>query len=503
VNKIWKSFRIEISSHKLVYIFLFSILLFGFLLRIYRINSLLGFYYDQGRDALVIWDLITKGKTFLIGPTTGLAGIFRGPYYYYLISPFYFLGNGNPVWPSIFLSFTTVLAGLIGYYLGSKFQNKATGIIFAILSSFSFYIVTASRWLSNPTPMLLLSVVLIWSMYMVTQGKKWAWPMIFFVSGLSLFNFGSSGELFYFPAIIIFLIWQWKNRPNLKQLALSIILFTLTFVPLVVFDLKHEHILLNNILKTFGQEKSFVFPNSAFFIERTKIYYEIFSKELFHQRGLMELMMLSVVGASFLFFLPTISKNSKTRILLLLIASPIVGLYFYQGNYGNLYEYYLTGYYLIYLLLVAVVLGLLWKYRLGKVFVVLFIGLFLVNNYEPLKFTLTLNTDSKGAIYFANQKQAIDWIYKDANENKFNVDVYVPPVIPYTYDYLFTWYGNRNYGYEPDKNEQHLLYTLYEDDPPHPERLQAWLERQKGIGKILDSYTTGGITVEKRERITK
>ncbi|MEK7526341.1 MAG: hypothetical protein AAB546_02585, partial [Patescibacteria group bacterium] len=87
------SFKKEISSNKLVYLLLPLIFLIGFFLRIYRIGDLLAFHFDQGRDALVIWDLIKNKELFLIGPTTGLAGIFRGPYYYYLITPFYFLGN--------------------------------------------------------------------------------------------------------------------------------------------------------------------------------------------------------------------------------------------------------------------------------------------------------------------------------------------------------------------------------------------------------------------------
>jgi len=93
LKKIQKAFK----KFSLENIFLIAIILFAFLLRVYRINDLLGFYYDQGRDALVVWDLIHNGKFFLIGPTTGIAGIFRGPYYYYLITPFYLLGRGNPI----------------------------------------------------------------------------------------------------------------------------------------------------------------------------------------------------------------------------------------------------------------------------------------------------------------------------------------------------------------------------------------------------------------------
>ena len=58
--------------------------------------ELTGFYYDQGRDALVIWDLIKNGKMFLIGPTTGVEGIFLGPGFYYLLAPWYWLGGEIP-----------------------------------------------------------------------------------------------------------------------------------------------------------------------------------------------------------------------------------------------------------------------------------------------------------------------------------------------------------------------------------------------------------------------
>ena len=177
-------------------ILLVLILIFGFFLRVYNIENTLGFYFDQGRDALIIWDLWHNGNLFLIGPTTGIAGIFRGPFYYYLIAPFYLIGAGNPVWPSVFLSITTVVASFFGFYLGKKIHSNTAGIIMAVFSSVSFNIVMASRWLSNPTPMLLLSMLLVFFMLVVAEGKKWGWYGISTVLGLSLFSFGSASEVF-------------------------------------------------------------------------------------------------------------------------------------------------------------------------------------------------------------------------------------------------------------------------------------------------------------------
>ena len=110
------------------------------------------------------------------------------------------------------------------------------------------------------------------------------------------------------------------------------------------------------------------------------------------------------------------------------------------------------------------------------------------------------------SIIIENQLKAIDYIFKDSEKKgSFNVDVYVPPVIPHAYDYLFLWQGEKRCGEDLCglrlSEQVPLLYTLYEEDPPHPERLNAWLERQKGIGIVEEERNFGGITVERRKRI--
>lgn len=491
----------EIRKHRNFYSLLLLVLLAAFFLRVYRIDQLLGFYYDQGRDGLVIWDFIHNHKLFLIGPTTGIAGIFRGPWYYWLITPFYWLGRGNPVFPAVFLAFTTVVAIGFVYFLGFKIQGKMTGFLAAVIASFSFYIVYAARWLSNPTPMMLLSILLVWGMFMVTEGKKWGWPVISFCAGLSLFNFGSSGELFYFPAIFVFAIWQRKNWPDLKNLLLSIFLFAITFAPLVVFDLKHQGILRNDFYQSFISEKSFTTPTKYLLDNRTNFYYKVFTKLLFDSRGLKERVILIIVSIWFLVSLPRYFKSKGTTILILLLASPIIGLYFYQGNYTVLYDYYFTGYYPIFILLFAVVLGDIWRFKIGKIFVLYFVYLFLASNLSIILPRLRDNMMGSESIALVNQEKAIEWVYQSANGRDFNVDVYVPPVIPYAYDYLFKWLGTYKYHKLPDDSHVNLLYTLYEVDPPHPERLQAWLDRQKGIGTVVTEQSFGGITVQERVRI--
>lgn len=493
----------EILEHKIIYLLLLIILGFGLFLRVYNLNNILGFYYDQGRDALSIWNLWHLGHIPFIGPTTGIAGIFRGPFYYYLIAPFYLIGNGNPTYPSVFLSVTTVIASGFMYYLGFKVQDRITGLIAAILSSFSLNIILASRWLSNPTPMLLLSMLFVWMLILILEGKRWMWVPSIFIATVSLFHFGSAGELFYFVPLFVIFIWQLrlKQLPGKKIILWSTVLVLLTLLPLIAFDIKNHGLIVGNIKKFLFTEGSFKLPAWWIIGDKFDFYYDVFTNKLFNARYHFERFLLGGVLLIFFYNLHRLIKKDGVKVLVLLLSSVILGLIFFQGNFGNIYDYYLTGYYLPFLLLFAIALGSIWKSSLGKIFVIYFIYIFLSNNAHVLQFKLMDKGDGPNSISFWAQKEAIDWIYKDAKEKDFNVDVYVPPVIPYAYDYLFKWLGTTKYGREPDTKNIQLLYLLYEHDPDHQERLDAWMARQKGIAKSQEIKKFGAITVERRLRI--
>lgn len=477
-------------------IFVFSILIIALTLRVWRIPELLAFHYDQGRDALVIWDLINNGKLFLIGPTTGIAGVFRGPFYYYLIAPFYFLGQGNPVFPSLFLSTLSVIALYIMYKISFEIGGKTSAVISLILGTFSFEMIYASRWLSNPTPMLFLSMLLIWSILRIYNGNKKYWILVALTLGLSQFSFGSSGEIFYFPAILIFLLFNKRSFPDKNTFIKSVLAFCITFLPLVLFNLRHGTLLSDNI-EAFSQN-AFGISTAKFTYDRLIQVINYFGSLIFHAPYEKEFLWLITLLVTSLYFLSKLLINPKFKILFIFLISPIIGLLFFKGNFGNIYGYYLTGYFMIFIIFLGTVLGKVFTDTFpGKIFTILFLLVFLNHNWFWAKGMLNTQIADRAIITLGNQKLAIDWIYRDAGEEKFNIDVYVPPVIPHSYNYLVAWKSNPNNVTE----QVPLLYTLYEADPDHPERLNAWLQRQKGIGEVKSDESFGGITVQRRERI--
>ena len=480
-------------------LFIIIFLILAIVVRVYRIDELLAFHYDQGRDALVIWDLIKNGNWFLIGPTTGIEGIFRGPFYYYLITPFYFLGQGNPVFPAIFLIILSVFALWVMYKIAVEVGGKTAGIIALILAGFSYEIIYASRWLSNPTPMLFLSMGLVWSIFRIYEGNKKYWILLGLILGLSVFHFGSSGEIFYFPAILILFLLKKEVRPDRDTFLKSIGAFLISFLPLFIFDLKHNGILRNNILSFLGESKAFSLPSFQFLYERFSLILAHFTNLLFHEQFFREKVWLTTLLIIIIYFSKKVIIGSdKLKIVSFFLLSPVFGFLFFQGNYGQVYGYYLTGYYLIFFIFIGVFLGYFFKKSLfGKIFVIGFLIFYLSQNLEQTNKMLTTKLSGDNAIVLGNQLKAVEYIYSDAKDEKFNVDVYVPPVIPYSYDYLYTWKSNLN-----KVNEQvDKLYTLYEIDDTHPDRLNAWMKRQAGIGKIIKEEKFGGIVVQARERI--
>ncbi len=488
-------------KQKGVNILLWTLLAAALFVRLYRLNALLGFWYDQGRDALVIWDFLHNGKLFLVGPTTGIEGIFRGPWYYFLIAPFYFLGKGDPLWPAVFLVITSVVALWFLYKVGEQVSGKWAGLLAVFIASFSYYLVGASRWLSNPTPMLLISMLLAFSLIgFVKKRNSWNLPLVSLMAALAI-QFGSAAEIFYLPAVAIVIFWKKKNLPERKVILLSLAIFAASFIPQVIFDIRHQGVLLGAIKRFLFEEQSFKLSFWETLKVRIPFYFDMLSSKFwingrnifapFAALGLLSL----VVNRKKLW------KNESFRIIGLLFVIPFAGMLFFQGNYGNVFEYYFTGYYLIFILFFSILFIQITKTRLGKLILALFIIVFLKMNYLPVKGSLGASVLAPTAISFANQKMAIDWVYQDSNGESFNVDVYVPPVIPYAYDYLFLWYGGTRYARVPETKQIKLLYTVYEVDIDHPQRLEAWLLRQKKIGVVNKEERFGGIIVQRRTRL--
>lgn len=472
----------------------------AFALRTYRLADFLGFWFDQGRDAGVIWDLLHSGRFFLIGPTTGIEGIFLGPFYYYLIAPFYAVGSGNPVWPSLWLIILNVAAIFLVYRIGRDYFNQATGILAAVFLSFSYHFALSSRWLSNPTPLPFFAVLSLFSLLKITHGQKSLWPWMILGSSLGLgLQLEAASATFFLPAtLLILILFRSRIQFSLRSAAAALLPFLATLLPQLIFDFRHDHILLSGFSRFLVAEKSFQPGLVTAALDRLRYYYLIFTNKFFLSTALAKIFALLVLVSAL------VSRKSLPRIpvtlLLIWWLTPVFFLLFYHGNNGYVWDYYFTGVYPALILLVAAVFGMgLWHLRWGKV-LVLSVGLvFCFHNLRSLG--IYFSVPYPGFISLTSASKAVDWVYTDAAGQAFNVDVYVPPVIPHAYNYLFLWRGTTIWHTTPDTQLVSRLYTLREPDSEHPQFLAAWLTRQDTIGRIETTVKVDSLTIDRRIRL--
>src|SRR4030042_490912 len=510
-DKLKNHWRKEAASHKFIYSLLGVILILGFFVRVYRTSDLMGFYYDQGRDALVIWKLWHEGRPFLIGPVTGLAGIFLGPFYYYLIAPFYLIGNGNPIYPAIFLAFLTVCGVFMLYYLSWKFLDRTTGIIAATIGSLSYYLILAGRWLANPTPIMFTSMLFLYSLWTIIQSKNRNWWIVAsFLIGISL-QLESASAVFYIPVILVFTLWQRKRVPDLKTAIFAFVIFIVILLPQTLFNIRHDNLIFNNFKRVLVEEKSFRLDFWQVFKIRLSYFWQVFYSKIFMEKSILAVVF---TGASAIVLLSKFKSKEEflpVKLLFIFLFVPMIGYIFFQGNFGNIYDYYMTCYYFPMILLFSLGLGIAWKKLIGKILVIAFFVIFLGINISAIKNYLSAGVDGPEHITLGNELQAVNWVFENSHDlSKFKVDVYVPPVFPHSYDYLFLWQGSLRQAQGKTGCEENLcglvkdgetevIYTLYEVDPHHPERLETWYSKFGGWTEIEKEVKFGGITVEKRK----
>lgn len=149
---------------------LFIILLVAAFMRLYRIGDYLTFLGDEGRDVLVVYNIL-HGHFTLLGPTASVGGFFLGPIYYYFMAPFLWLFNYNPVGPAVMVALAGIVTVWLVYFVGQKFFDRTTGLIAAFLFAISPLVIAYSRSSWNPNLMPLTTLLLLFFLYKAVLKK--------------------------------------------------------------------------------------------------------------------------------------------------------------------------------------------------------------------------------------------------------------------------------------------------------------------------------------------
>lgn len=493
-------------SAKTTLILLVLILAIGCFLRVFRLGNDLFFSFEQGRDILKV-ESIVGGDLTLLGPRTNIEGVFHGPFFYYLMVPFYLLFSGHPL--GIMVPFILLSLGSIYllYLTGSLYFNQKVGLLAALIGAVSYEAIVYCRWLSNPPAAFFFSLLLFYSLYRWLFGKA-RYFLLVILAFAGIFHSEIAAAVFLVPALLICWISLRPKVKGRKLKILALLAFLLSFSSYLLFELRYNFLTVRSVLR-FVSEKQNVYRSSLFETLSVVLdrYIGEFSLTVF---PISRLAAMIVLGAILLLLLVRIKKSgffsrkmlSEKILFLWLMSAPPLGLFVWGGLQ---LEYYLVA--VVPGMIIATAFLIDWLvsrkkkfYSLAGVFLFVFS---LAGNWYAWQNWLP---KSKDVFYYAAQPasrlsqeiKVVDYVYQDAGGQEFSYKAFsIPYNMEHAWEYLFSWYGPNEYDYLPAHTERApgLFYLILEPGGDELYR-RNWIEEVVADRKLLKTAKFNEIIVE-------
>lgn len=371
--------------------FLILILLVGAFLRLYKINQYMTFLGDEGRDVIIVRNLLVHADPILIGPGTSVGGMYLGPLYYYFMAPFLLLANFSPIGPAVGVALLGVVTIYLVFIVGKDMFNKKTGLFASALFAISPTVITYSHSSWNPNIMPFFAILSVYSMWRVWKFKKYNW---LFVSAISFAFVLQSHYLGVLLAPVLIGYWFFTRVPKRYSL-ISILLFTFLMSPLLIFDIRHDWMNSRALYKflTVRDETISIKPSTV--ISRSYPIFEQINSSMLTAKVEPLGQVISISIILFLIFTPFLNR----KMLIFWFVSGVIGLSLYKQN---IYDHYFGFLFPISFLLIGVMLSKLFdsKYRLFSIFlfsILIFVNLLNnpFNNYPNNQLQRSRNVSNK------------------------------------------------------------------------------------------------------------
>ncbi len=501
-------------------IILILILAIAAFYRLYHIVNYMTFLGDEGRDVLIVYDIL-HGHLTLLGPTASVGGFFLGPAYYYFMAPFLWLFNYNPVGPAIMVALFGIVTVCLVYKVGKELFGYNVGLISAGLYAISPLVVTYSRSSWNPNPMPFFSLLALYILYKGVLGNK---TRFFILAG---FLFGIAMQLHYLAlflgvimGVYVLLYQHVFSRNNIlptviRQYIFIFLGFILGWSPFLAFELRHG---FSNIISIF----KFIFQsgdtggNNQLLQTIVNVFFRIFGRLIanFPPPEKVALgahlnlalwycatLLLGIVSVGFLFF--KCFKEYKLRSLdfaktSLLLVWLILGVGLFGFYTKSIYDYYFGFMFPLPFLIIGFFLKGLWQKRIGKILAVSILLILIWLNSLTLPFRQPMNSQ-------LNQAETISRFVIDKTDNKpFNFALITGGNSDHAYRYFFTLWHRvpmtiQTVALDPKRETvtAQLLVVCEIIPDCHPLGNSLWEIAGFGRAEIVDSWDVSVVKVFK------
>jgi len=486
---------------KIEIIFLFLILILGIGLRSVEVlnkNFLFGF--DQGRDYLAVRQIVVDRKPTLIGPevgagSAGVQWIFHGPYYYYsLILPFV-LFNGDPYGGIVLMFVFGVLSLFLCFWLGYKMFGKKVALVATFLLSVSPLITSQSRFMWNSHPTTFFILIAFWFTFKTLENPiKYFFLATFWAGLIYGFELAISIPLIIGQFLYVLLILKIKK---LKVYLAGVCGVILSHLPFFTFEVRHGFMAIRGIfggLLSLG-ERSLMYRFHMFY-RHLSAFWVNFQTTFLLNKYLLILLFLILLKLIF-FYLKKEKKSEESYFVRFLVILPIVTFIVFLFLDNAVWDHYLIHLHLAYIFIFAFFLNFLTHSKI-KIALIVFLLLMAPGVFKEINRAYNDYYDYGGTAKIQGKLETLDYIYRDAQGEKFNVLVFTPPVYDYAYQYLLKWYGKAKYGYVPGNKKEGLFYLWIEPESSGIWH-KGWLETVIKSGEVLKEETLpSGFIIQKR-----
>jgi len=485
-------------------------------------NNLI-FHFDQSRDAYVSQQILKDHNLKIQGPSASGTDdkIYHGVLYYYFISPFYIISNGDPIPVILSLTFITTIFTIIPlFYLTKEIakNNKFAPFISILFIAISSHIIAYSTNLSNQTYSLPASTIFFYSLWKTFFDNKQKWFLVaMFFLGIAIQS-GIYMIYLVFALVLSYFISLWKrysdNVLRKKRIFLTgILIFFLTISSMIAAEalLIHRGILkISDFAGMSGSGLEIMKILGIIF----KNYYEALAVSF-----IPTIKELSVILSIVLILSGLIKVNQKSKTFLIIALTSPFFLFILLSRGG---QSYMISVIPIFYLLVSVSLARICAHRYGKIITVAILAFFLYSNVINV-----IQAKNESSNYFSVLKDnslkdelgIIDYTYKKAAGAPFSISTLTQPFgYNTTWAYLYSWYGLEKYGYTPEffgpsqigifggdlisqsPNPKNLHFTIYESDEVFSQHIMKEFKDEQDIfsGPPMERKKFNGLVVEMR-----
>ncbi|MFA5749896.1 MAG: hypothetical protein WC895_01590 [Candidatus Shapirobacteria bacterium] len=427
------------------------------------------FTFDQARDMLDLRVLGGFHDFQVSGPTTSITGLNLGPYYYFFNLPAFWLGQGNPQ----FLVYWNIIAFLLTAIIIFSFfykKNIVLGFFIAIIFLMSPQLFSVTRYFWNANAVVYFIVFYFLALWNFLEKKDKTSALIFGITAGLVIQFEAAfGSMCVAFSILVIILS--KSKINFRNYLIGLLPW---FLPQLAFEIKHKFQMTKLFLGILDGSNPILgekTPLNQVFGLHWKTIIPFFEGQFMLAYGIG--LGLLIIALTIIF----INKNYR-KIGLYLISLIIFALIYYTTIYHHeLKMWYLEGIRVWYCFVIGTAIVAVTKYK--KLFYIL-LTIFLIRSFYLTVIDqnsyIKSNGKSNDPKNTANLIRNIDWVYEKAKGEGFKAYNYVPEVYDYSTQYLYWWYGQKQYGYMPEK----VSYSLTE--VPEYIRLQ-----NKFLGKIKPS----------------